>query len=158
MGFAFAGGITNSVAIFMIFEEIPFVYGSGIIPKNFKTIRETVKNTIMKTFFDPQYLERYMFDKTDKLIQYLAQGSEAESRPIRTALDSMLKSPGFGQMIDRRLQEMQASPIGMLLAGFGQSPAVLKPLILSFISNSVTEMGPLIGSSLSSSDILTPHR
>ena len=35
--FSLSGGITNWIAIHMLFERIPFIYGSGIIPKNFIT-------------------------------------------------------------------------------------------------------------------------
>jgi hypothetical protein len=36
----------------MLFDRIPFLWGSGVIPRQFKAIRETVKDTIMRTFFD----------------------------------------------------------------------------------------------------------
>ena len=45
--FGFAGGITNWLAVKMLFDEIPGVYGSGIIPKQFKQIRNTIKEMIM---------------------------------------------------------------------------------------------------------------
>ena len=41
--FGFSGGITNWLAVKMLFDEIPGIYGSGVIPKRFKEIRETVK-------------------------------------------------------------------------------------------------------------------
>ena len=36
--FSLSGGITNWLAIHMLFEKIPFIYGSGIIPINFKLL------------------------------------------------------------------------------------------------------------------------
>ena len=45
--FGFAGGVTNWLAITMLFDEVPGLYGSGIIPKQFKQIRETMKVMIM---------------------------------------------------------------------------------------------------------------
>ena len=50
--FGFAGGITNWLAIKMLFDSVCGLPGSGVIPRRFKEIREVVKNTIMKTFFD----------------------------------------------------------------------------------------------------------
>ena len=41
--FGFAGGITNWLAIKMLFDKIPGLYGSGIIEDRFVEIRETVK-------------------------------------------------------------------------------------------------------------------
>jgi uncharacterized membrane protein YheB (UPF0754 family) len=40
---SFAGGITNWIAIKMLFDKIPFVVGSGVIPRQFKQIRKTIK-------------------------------------------------------------------------------------------------------------------
>ena len=33
--FAFSGAITNWIAVYMLFEKVPFLYGSGVIPRNF---------------------------------------------------------------------------------------------------------------------------
>lgn len=46
--FGFAGGITNWLAVHMLFERVPGLYGSGVIPLRFVEIRETVKDTMMK--------------------------------------------------------------------------------------------------------------
>eukprot|EP00976_Prorocentrum_cordatum_P061433 1176301-Prorocentrum_minimum.AAC.1 len=45
--FGFAGGVTNWLAITMLFDEVPGLYGSGIIPKQFKQIRQTMKVMII---------------------------------------------------------------------------------------------------------------
>ena len=37
--FSLSGGLTNWLAIYMLFEKIPFVYGSGIIPNKFEIIK-----------------------------------------------------------------------------------------------------------------------
>jgi len=46
--FGFAGGITNWLAVKMLFDKVGcagyYLYGSGVIPRRFKEIRETVKN------------------------------------------------------------------------------------------------------------------
>ena len=34
--FALSGGITNWLAIHMLFEKVPFFYGSGIVPSRFE--------------------------------------------------------------------------------------------------------------------------
>lgn len=66
--FGFAGGLTNWLAIKMLFDRIPFLAGSGVIPRQFKSIRSSVKNTIMEAFFDPEYLETYATDRAKDLI------------------------------------------------------------------------------------------
>jgi len=37
--FAFSGAITNSLAIHMLFEKVPFLYGSGVIEVNFHSLK-----------------------------------------------------------------------------------------------------------------------
>lgn len=66
--FAFSGGFTNWLAIKMLFDRVPGLYGSGVIPLRFKEIRETVKNVIMKTFFDEEYLQQYLSQKSTQWI------------------------------------------------------------------------------------------
>ena len=65
--FGFAGGITNWLAIKMLFDRVCNLPGSGVIPMRFKEIRQVIKDTIMKTFFDGPYLEQYMDKKMASL-------------------------------------------------------------------------------------------
>ena len=57
--FGFAGGATNWLAVKMLFDRVPLLYGSGVIPARFRAIREAVKDAIMRYFFDEEYLERF---------------------------------------------------------------------------------------------------
>ena len=41
--FALSGGITNWIAIHMLFEKIPFFYGSGVIPERFEEFKSVSK-------------------------------------------------------------------------------------------------------------------
>ena len=54
--FGFAGGTTNWLAVKMLFDRVPLLYGSGVIPARFRAIREAVKDAIMRYFFDEEYL------------------------------------------------------------------------------------------------------
>ena len=69
--FGFAGGVTNWLAIKMLFDRIKIgplsLIGSGVIPRRFKEIRRTVKDVIMNTFFDPEYLRAYLGERTKGL-------------------------------------------------------------------------------------------
>ena len=57
--FGFAGGITNWLAVTMLFDKVPLLYGSGVIPNRFREIRTTIKDLIMQHFFDEEYLHRF---------------------------------------------------------------------------------------------------
>lgn len=50
--FGFASGVTNLLAIEMLFEKVPWIAGSGVIPNRFKEIREVIKETVLHVFFD----------------------------------------------------------------------------------------------------------
>ena len=56
--FGLAGGITNWLAVKMLFDRVPLLYGSGVIPNRFREIRQTVKDLIMVHFFDEEHLQR----------------------------------------------------------------------------------------------------
>ena len=45
--FALSGGLTNWIAIHMLFEKVPFLYGSGVIPNRFEDFKNGIKNLIM---------------------------------------------------------------------------------------------------------------
>jgi len=49
--FGLSGGLTNWLAIHMLFEKIPFLFGSGVIPMRFKELKEGIRNLIMHEFF-----------------------------------------------------------------------------------------------------------
>lgn len=60
---AFAGGLTNWIAIQMLWNKIPYLAGTGIILEKYDEIRDALKETVMTTFFDETYLNWYVKDK-----------------------------------------------------------------------------------------------
>ena len=57
--YAFSGAITNWIAVYMLFEKIPFLYGSGVIPSRFEDFKRGIKNLIMLQFFTAENIERF---------------------------------------------------------------------------------------------------
>ncbi len=49
--FSLSGALTNWLAVYMLFEKIPFLFGSGIIPNKFEVFKKAVKNMILENFF-----------------------------------------------------------------------------------------------------------
>jgi len=66
--FAFSGAITNALAIHMLFEKVPFLYGSGVVENRFSQFKEGIYSLMMKEFFTKENLERFFEDeiKTQK--------------------------------------------------------------------------------------------
>ncbi len=65
--FAFSGAVTNQLAIHMLFERVPLLYGSGVIEKNFETFKASIRAMIMKQFFTKEQLG-YFFAKEEQKI------------------------------------------------------------------------------------------
>ncbi len=63
--FALSGGLTNWLAIHMLFEKVPLLYGSGVIPLKFEEIKEGIKSLIMNEFFSKNSLENFLKNKND---------------------------------------------------------------------------------------------
>ncbi len=58
--FALSGGITNWLAIHMLFEKVPLLYGSGVIPNRFEIFKEAIKELIVDQFFTRAYIEKFI--------------------------------------------------------------------------------------------------
>jgi Uncharacterized protein conserved in bacteria len=48
--FALSGAITNWLAVHMLFEKVPFLYGSGVIPSRFEEFKGGIRRLIMSQF------------------------------------------------------------------------------------------------------------
>ncbi len=127
--FGFAGGATNWLAVKMLFDRVPLLYGSGVIPARFRAIREAVKDAIMRYFFDEEYLERFFAER-------MAGGDVGEK------VQKVLASDEVDAIIDRKLAELAESPQGMMLQLVG--PQKVKPLVKQFAIGFGSEVAPLL--------------
>ena len=57
--FALSGGMTNWLAIHMLFEKVPFLYGSGVIPNRFEDFKGAIKRLIIDQFFTREHIEKF---------------------------------------------------------------------------------------------------
>lgn len=57
--FALAGGVTNWLAIHMLFEKVPGLYGSGVISARFEDFKSGIHNLVMEQFFSKENLDRF---------------------------------------------------------------------------------------------------
>ena len=58
--FALSGAITNWLAIYMLFEKVPYLYGSGIIPDRFEEFKLSIKQLMMQQFFTVKNIEQFI--------------------------------------------------------------------------------------------------
>lgn len=57
--FAFSGAITNAIAIHMLFERVPFLYGSGVVESRFEEFKKGIYSLMMNEFFTKENLNRF---------------------------------------------------------------------------------------------------
>jgi len=128
--FAFSGAITNWLAVHMLFEKVPLLYGSGVIPARFSEIKIALHQLVMEQFFSTQNLQRLAGGNAAK--QNTTQG-QAESPAVQLKLAPVIEaidlSPAFAALLDT----VQQSSLGGMLAMFG-GPAMLQPLEQPFIT------------------------
>ena len=71
--FAFSGGITNWLAVHMLFEKIPFLYGSGVIPNRFEEFKSGIKQLVIQEFFSREHIDKFFQNKfnnsTEKILK-----------------------------------------------------------------------------------------
>lgn len=65
--FALSGSLTNQIAIHMLFNKVPFFYGSGIIELKFEELKLSIKSLIIDEFFSKQKIEEFLKDEEQKI-------------------------------------------------------------------------------------------
>jgi uncharacterized membrane protein YheB (UPF0754 family) len=65
--FALSGAVTNQLAIHMLFNKVPLLYGSGVIEKNFESFKGSIKEMIMKQFFTKEQLTSFFQNEKQKI-------------------------------------------------------------------------------------------
>ena len=96
--FALSGAVTNQLAIHMLFEKVPFLYGSGVIEKNFDTFKISIKEMIMKQFFNKEQLSNF-FAKEEQKIDLSPLVENADFTPAFEALSKTVMESQFGGAI-----------------------------------------------------------
>ncbi len=96
--FALSGAITNQIAIHMLFEKVPLLYGSGVIEKNFTAFKQSIREMIMKQFFTKEQL-RDFFTKEEKKIDLTPLVEGADFSPAFNALSKTVMESKFGGAI-----------------------------------------------------------
>ena len=104
--FAFSGAVTNWLAIHMLFEKVPLLYGSGVIPARFTEFKQGIYDLIMGQFFSKENLQRLLAEQHER---------DAVSLKLAPVIETIDLSPAF----DALLETVQKSSLGGMLAMFG---------------------------------------
>ncbi len=96
--FALSGALTNQLAIHMLFEKVPLLYGSGVIPARFEAFKESIKNLMMEQFFTKEQLDDF-FETEEKKIDLSPIIEETDFTPAFDALSKTVMESSFGGML-----------------------------------------------------------
>lgn len=89
--FALSGGITNWLAVHMLFERVPGLYGSGVIQIRFNDFKLAIRNLIMEQFFAHADLDTHFHDAMQDPGRLTAKLEEAvDDLDLDVAFDSLL--------------------------------------------------------------------
>lgn len=106
--FGFSGAITNWLAIHMLFEKVPGLYGSGIIPLKFETFKSAIRDMIMSQFFSVENIKKF-FSANQK--------GESQFEPIVANLN-------YNMVFDAFVEMVMASKFGGMIGMFGGANAL----------------------------------
>lgn len=97
--FALSGALTNQLAIHMLFEKVPFLYGSGVIENRFESFKKSIKTLLMEQFFTQEQLENF-FANEEKKIALSPIIEETDFSPAFDALSKTVMESQFGGMLN----------------------------------------------------------
>lgn len=116
--FAFSGAITNWLAIHMLFEKVPGLYGSGVIPARFEEFKAAIKALMMEQFFNSENIDKFLNNE-------MVGGQSIDLEPVIAKID-------FNPTFDSLVEVIANSQFGGMLAMFGGTEALI-PLKQPFV-------------------------
>ncbi len=127
--FALSGAITNWIAIHMLFERVPFLYGSGVIPAHFEEFKRGIQDLIMRQFFTQENIERFLQREEDSVQKLF------NVEPLLDRLD-------YDKLFQSLVEAISESSFGSMLAMVGgvEALAPLKEPFCKKIRHTLVEM------------------
>ncbi|MFT6333018.1 MAG: uncharacterized membrane protein YheB (UPF0754 family) [Lentimonas sp.] len=109
----------------MLFEKVPFLYGSGVIPNRFEDFKIGIKNLIIEEFFNKKHIEEFFKQNSDIL----------SSQEINKKID-------FDKVFEGLKDAIIESPMGSMLSMFGGKEALdpLKEPIIKKLKNIINDL------------------
>lgn len=102
--FALSGAVTNWLAVHMLFEKVPGLYGSGVIPTHFEEFKTGIHSLVTRELFNKQNIDKF-FSKPEN-----AKAIDVE--PVVNNLD-------MDDAYDQLVSVVMDSSLGPMLAMVG---------------------------------------
>ena len=100
--FALSGAVTNWLAVHMLFEKVPFLYGSGVVENRFEQFKISIHTLIMEQFFTQENLQKFFkseFSKDDKRFDFTSLINGTDFSIAFESLKSAVMESSFGGML-----------------------------------------------------------
>jgi uncharacterized membrane protein YheB (UPF0754 family) len=112
--FALSGAITNWLAVHMLFERVPLLYGSGVVPNRFEEFKGSIKQLMMLQFFTIENIEQFI------------ETEEREGSKVLN-LEPLLNAVDYDRVYEGLVSSIMNSSFGGMLMMMG-GEEVLVPL------------------------------
>ncbi len=109
--FALSGAVTNWLAIHMLFEKVPGLYGSGVIPLHFQEFKKGIHTMIMNQFFTIENVNRIMND-------------EAGVMTAKVDFSAAADAVNYDRIFDGLTETILSSSLGGMLSMFGGASVI----------------------------------
>lgn len=110
--FALSGAVTNWLAIHMLFEKVPLLYGSGVIPNRFEEFKDSIKSLMMGQFFTVENIEQFI------------ETEEHEGSGVLN-LEPLLNAVNYEQIYAGLVSSIMESSFGSMLQMMGGEEALV---------------------------------
>jgi uncharacterized membrane protein YheB (UPF0754 family) len=125
--FAVSGAITNWLAVHMLFEKVPGLYGSGVIPQRFEDFKSGIRTLVMEQFFSEENIQRFLADS---------------NQPMQVDFAPIIKKVDLAPTFDSLVEVIKASSFGQMLGMFGGVEA-LEPMRQPFVEKMGTALADI---------------
>ncbi len=102
--FALSGAVTNWLAVHMLFEKVPGLYGSGVIPTHFEEFKSGIHTLVTRELFNRENIDKF-FSKTEN-------AAAIDVEPVVNNLD-------MDDAYDQLVSVVMDSSLGPMLAMVG---------------------------------------
>jgi uncharacterized membrane protein YheB (UPF0754 family) len=130
--FALSGAVTNWLAIHMLFEKIPFLYGSGVIPNRFDEFKLAIKELMVNQFFTQENVEQFIEREEE-------QGSQIFN------IDRLMNAIDYDKIYKGLVTSIMESSFGDMLQMMGGEKTLI-PLREPFVAKMKTTLRELVES------------
>jgi uncharacterized membrane-anchored protein YjiN (DUF445 family) len=148
--YALSGGLTNWLAVYMLFERVPLMYGSGVILNRFESFKTTLHDMMMREFFQDDHVQSFLKSKTQNL--------SLDKDKIFDHLVEAIADSSFGSMLSlmggKKALEPLREPVKQKIQAIVQDltktqtdakgPESIRSLISELINDRLNQLTPVM--------------